>query len=292
MGALLRAGPVRHAGHRRRRLHEHEHQADGRRRARSCSTTSSTRRTCSASRPPTFVTPDTRANAQLQHWSLRNAAIFYFLESARLARPRLDHAAALDEDADEPARERVLQLRAVPARRGPGDAVLVRSPAGRSGRACRGCRGARPTTTCATRWSKTLAEEDVEFDIRAAGADRSVPDADREQRPCCGRRSSRRACRPPRCASRGRRSTRPSSSTSRACSPTTPGTASPSTARSETRAARGKRMYSELSQLRQKMNDVEHYEPTGDEDVPRLAADARAGSAALRGPAGRSRRRP
>jgi len=29
--------------------------------------------------PPTFVTPDTRANAQLQHWSLKNAAVFYFM---------------------------------------------------------------------------------------------------------------------------------------------------------------------------------------------------------------------
>jgi hypothetical protein len=28
---------------------------------------------------PTFVTPDTRANAQLQHWSYQNAQIFYFL---------------------------------------------------------------------------------------------------------------------------------------------------------------------------------------------------------------------
>jgi len=28
---------------------------------------------------PTFVTPDTRANAQLQHWSLKNAQVFYFL---------------------------------------------------------------------------------------------------------------------------------------------------------------------------------------------------------------------
>jgi hypothetical protein len=27
---------------------------------------------------PTFVTPDTRANAQLQHWSLKNAPLFYF----------------------------------------------------------------------------------------------------------------------------------------------------------------------------------------------------------------------
>jgi hypothetical protein len=30
--------------------------------------------------PPTFVTPDTRANARLQYWSLRNAQIFYFLD--------------------------------------------------------------------------------------------------------------------------------------------------------------------------------------------------------------------
>ncbi|HLZ31532.1 MAG TPA: catalase family protein [Chloroflexota bacterium] len=27
---------------------------------------------------PTFVSPDTRANAQLQHWSLKNAQVFYF----------------------------------------------------------------------------------------------------------------------------------------------------------------------------------------------------------------------
>jgi len=29
---------------------------------------------------PTFVSPDTRANAQLQHWSLKNAQLFYFLD--------------------------------------------------------------------------------------------------------------------------------------------------------------------------------------------------------------------
>jgi len=32
---------------------------------------------------PTFVTPDTRANVQLQHWSYRNAAIFYFYNLRR-----------------------------------------------------------------------------------------------------------------------------------------------------------------------------------------------------------------
>lgn len=29
---------------------------------------------------PTFVTPDTRTNARLQHWSYRNAQVFYFLD--------------------------------------------------------------------------------------------------------------------------------------------------------------------------------------------------------------------
>src|SRR4026208_243893 len=33
--------------------------------------------------PPTFVTPDTRANAQLQVESLKNAQIFYFLNLHR-----------------------------------------------------------------------------------------------------------------------------------------------------------------------------------------------------------------
>jgi len=32
---------------------------------------------------PTFVTPDTKANAQLQHWSYKNAQIFYFLNFRR-----------------------------------------------------------------------------------------------------------------------------------------------------------------------------------------------------------------
>ena len=47
-------------------------------------------------------------------------------------------------------------------------------------------------------------------------------------------------------------------------------------------------MYSELSRLRQQLNAVEHYEPTGDEAL-RLAASR--GSARRRGPAGRSTRR-
>ena len=79
---------------------------------------------------PTFVTPDTRANAQLQHWSLQERVGLLLRQPPRLAHPRLDHAAALDEDADEPARGRLLQLRPLPARRGAGDAVLVPRRAG------------------------------------------------------------------------------------------------------------------------------------------------------------------
>ena len=49
-----------------------------------------------------------------------------------------------------------------------------------------------------------------------------------------------------------------------------------------------KRMYYELSRLRQQMNAVEHYEPTGDEVFPKR----RRGSGASPGRGGRSRRRP
>ena len=51
-----------------------------------------------------------------------------------------------------------------------------------------------------------------------------------------------------------------------------------------------KRMYYELSRLRQQMNAEEHYEPTGDETFP--ARQIPRGSGAPRGRGGRSRRRP
>ena len=73
---------------------------------------------------PTFVTPDTKANAQLQIESLKNAQIFYFVNLREPHILDLDHAGALDQDAEQPVRGAVLQLRAVPAGRGPGDAVL------------------------------------------------------------------------------------------------------------------------------------------------------------------------
>src|SRR5574342_455590 len=35
---------------------------------------------------PTFVTPNTRANAELQHWSYKNAQLFYFLNVREIGR--------------------------------------------------------------------------------------------------------------------------------------------------------------------------------------------------------------
>ena len=67
----------------------------------------------------------------------------------RLALPRRHHAGPLRAHAHQPARGPVLQLRAVPARRGPGRAVL--DQAHRPGPR-RGSRGTPPTTTCARRW--------------------------------------------------------------------------------------------------------------------------------------------
>ena len=240
---------------------------------------------------PTFVTPDTRANAQLQHWSLRNAAIFYFINSARLARPRLDHAAALDEDADEPARGRVLQLRPVPARRGAGDAVLVR--ARRRKERTRVPRLPLPPARQlpARRDGRRRSPRRTSSSTSAAGADRPVPDADREQRACSGRRSCS-----PRVPAAVLRIPKQTFDSPEQLDFARVLTYNPWHCIAEHRplgnqSRARKRMYYELARLRQQMNAVEHYEPTGDEDVPRARRRARQ-AATPRGPAGRSTRRP
>ena len=115
---------------------------------------------------PTFVTPDTKANAQLQIESLKNAQIFYFVNLHRPHMLDLIMQGAVDQDAEQPVRGALLQLRAVPARRRPGDAVLGLAEDRRSARRSRGCRCARPTTTCATPWSRRSHAGDVELDIR------------------------------------------------------------------------------------------------------------------------------
>ena len=216
---------------------------------------------------PTFVTPDTRANAQLQHWSYRNASAFYFLNLARVAHPRLDHAAALDEDAVEPARGRVLQLRPVPARRGAGDAVLVPHAAEDANPRAATAAAARPTTTCATRWWRRSPSEDVEFDILLQVQtdpflmpieNNAVlwPTKLSPRVPAAVLRIPRQTFDSPEQLDFAR----VLSFNPWHCIPEHRPLGNQSRAR--------KRMYSELSRLRQQMNGVEHYEPTGDEEFP------------------------
>ena len=73
---------------------------------------------------PTFVTQDTKANAHLQKWSVKNAQIFHFLNLTQPAPAGPHHAGPVDQDAEQSVRSAVLQLRAVPPGRGAGHAVL------------------------------------------------------------------------------------------------------------------------------------------------------------------------
>ena len=124
VGALRGPRPVRAGRHRRRRLHEHEHQAHGR------AGPEAARGRAAHAGLARHLDADLR---HAGHESQREASALELQERAdlllpqlpRVAHPRLDHAAPLDEDPDEPARGRLLQLRAVPARGRPGDAVLV-----------------------------------------------------------------------------------------------------------------------------------------------------------------------
>ena len=103
---------------------------------------------------PTFVTPDTNANAQLQLESLKNTQIYYFLNLHRLARPGLHHAGAVAQDAKQSARSSVFQLRSVSAGRRTGDAVFRVAEVEASGRRFRVCRCVRPTITFETPWPR------------------------------------------------------------------------------------------------------------------------------------------
>jgi hypothetical protein len=215
---------------------------------------------------PSFVTPDTRANAQLQHWSLRNAQIFYFLN---LRNPHvLDSImqGLWTETQTSPLEAGYFSC--VPYLLGEGQAMQY---------------SFRPRSTMRTRIPRlpfrppdnylrdamvaTLAERDVEFDVllqlqtdpfrmpiennavlwppklspRVPAAVLRIPKQrfdSREQLDFAKVLSYN----PWHCIVEHR----PLGNQNRA----------------------RKRMYSELSDLRQHMNGVDHYEPTGDEVFP------------------------
>ena len=180
---------------------------------------------------PTFVTPDTRANAQLQFESLKNAPIFYFLN---LHRPHvLDFIMqglwikTQSSPFEAPyfscvpyllGEGQAMQYSVWPKREpqdpdpAPAAASAGRLPAQRHGHGARsGRRRARRSP---------------------AAADRSASDADRKQRGAVAGAAVAARVGGHACAFRSRNSIRRRRSRSRDASPTTRGTASPSIARS------------------------------------------------------------
>ena len=79
LGALLRSGPGLAARYRRRGLCELRHQAHGRAGPKLLDDEKFTQDFLSIC-TPTFVTPDTRANAKLQAWILKGRPLFYFTD--------------------------------------------------------------------------------------------------------------------------------------------------------------------------------------------------------------------
>jgi hypothetical protein len=215
---------------------------------------------------PTFVTPDTRANAQLQRWSYKNAQIFYFLN---FREPHiLDSIMQLLWTKTQTSPLEGDYFSCVPYLLGEGQAMQY---------------SFRPRLKTRTRVPRlplrppdnylrdamvvTLAKQDVEFDIllqlqtdpfRMPIENNAVlwPTKLSPRVPAAVLRIPKQKFDSPEQLDFARiLSFNPWH-----CIPEHRPLGNQSRAR--------KRMYYELSKLRQQMNDVEHYEPTGDEVFP------------------------
>ena len=213
---------------------------------------------------PTFVTPDTRANAALQRWSYKNAPIFYFLDFKH-GTHILDSIMQLLWTKTQSSPLEGDYFSCVPYLLGEGQAMQY---------------SFRPRLTKRTRVPRlprrppdnylrdamvaTLARQDVEFDIllqlqtdpfRMPIENNAVlwPTKLSPRVPAAVLRIPKQTFDSPEQLAFAR----VLSYNPWHCIPEHRPLGSQSRAR--------KRMYSELSRLRQQMNAVEHYEPTGDE---------------------------
>jgi hypothetical protein len=215
---------------------------------------------------PTFVTPDTRANAELQRWSYQNAQIFYFLD------PRdshvLDSIMQLLWTKTQTSPLEGEYFSCVPYLLGEGQAMQYSFRSRLKTRTRVPRLPLRPPDNyLRDAMVATLAEQDVEFDVllqlqtdpfrmpiennavlwptklspRVPVAVLKIP-KQKFDSPEQLEFAKILSFNPWHCIAEHR----PLGNQSRA----------------------RKRMYYELSQLRQQMNDVEHYEPTGDEAFP------------------------
>ena len=215
---------------------------------------------------PTFVTPDTRANAQLQHWSYKNAQLFYFVNV------RESHILdALMQFLWTKTQSSPLEgeyFSCVPYLLGEGQAMQY---------------SFRPRSTARSRVPRlpfrppdnylrdamvaTLTERDVEFDIcLQVQTDPFLMPIENNAVLWPTRLSPRvpaAVLRIPR-----QRFDSPEQLAFARVLTYNPWHCIPEHRPLGNQSRARRRMYSELSRLRQQMNTVQHYEPTGDETFP------------------------
>ncbi len=212
---------------------------------------------------PTFVCPNTRTNARLQTWSLKNAALFYFVD------PRHSHVVdgvmnlLWTKTQSSPLESQYFSC--VPYLLGDGQAMQYSFWSRLTSRS-RVPRLPRrpPDNYLREAMVSTLATQDVEFDIRIQVQTdpfrMPIEDASVVWPPKLSPRVSAATLRIPRQKFDSPQQldfARVISFNPWHCIPEHRPLGNVSRAR--------KRMYWELSRLRQQMNDAQHYEPTGDE---------------------------
>jgi hypothetical protein len=215
---------------------------------------------------PTFVTPDTRANADLQHWSYQNAPIFYFfnfreshvLDSIMNSLWTKTQTSPLESE----------YFSTVPYLLGEGQAMQYSFHSRlRSRTSVPGLPGRPPDNYLRNAMVNALARQDVEFDIciqlqtdpflmPIENASVMWPPKLSPRVPVAVLRIPRQTFDSPEQIAFAR----VLSYNPWHCVPEHRPLGNISRAR--------KRLYWELSQLRQQMNHLEHYEPTGDETFP------------------------
>jgi hypothetical protein len=220
-----------------------------------------------ATSAPTFVTPDTRRNARLQHWSYMNAPVFYFfnfLEETHILDSLMN--SLWTKTQHNPLEDQYFST--VPYLLGEGQAMKYSFHSRLSSRTPVPCLPGRPPDDYLRQaMVATLARQDVEFDVCVQVQtdpflmpieDASVmwPVKLSPRVPVAVVRIPRQTFDSPEQIAFARWLTynpwhclpehRPLGNVSRA----------------------RKRMYWELAQLRLRMNGLQHYEPTGDEEFP------------------------
>jgi hypothetical protein len=215
---------------------------------------------------PTFVTPDTRANARLQRWSLKNAPTFYFVN---LREPHLlDSMMQLLWTKTQTSPLESEYFSCVPYLLGEGQAMQYSFHTRRTKRTRVSRLPLRPPDNyLRDAMVSTLAEEDVEFDIKLQlQTDPHLMPIENNAVLWPERLSPRvpaAVLRIPR-----QRFDSPEQLDFARVLSYNPWHCVPEHRPLGNQSRARKRMYSELSRLRQQMNAVEHYEPTGDEVFP------------------------